>query len=217
MWRLEYFFVVILLMSMFYDGPSTGISQRDMNHYEFLNEESTRDKIIDSVTKFWETEIRDKWAGSDCKPSQHLDFGFTLDEVTKFSWCGAPPDIFDFLLTRDLSRGHIIDFNPYSPRTDPLLFSYKQLHDLSEDAAAKTEFRVIPSADHPAAASNIPVFQHNMVPLEALTLSAGRTVDEFADALKAQVQESMQNGIDYDSDEEGAQVNGRKPNGTSST
>jgi hypothetical protein len=81
-----------------------------------------------------------------------------------------------------------------------LLFSYKELHDLSDDSTAEVEFKVIPSDDHPAAASNIPVFQHNMVPLEALTLGAGKSVDEFADALKEQIQESMQNGVDHDSD-----------------
>lgn len=57
---------------------------------------------------------------------------------------------------------------------------------------------MIPSADHPAAMSNIPVFQHNMVPLEALTLSAGRTVSELEEALKEQIQESMQNGVAHD-------------------
>ncbi|KAF5360359.1 hypothetical protein D9756_004749 [Leucocoprinus leucothites] len=162
-----------------------GISQRDLNHYEFLTEESTRQKIIDSVTKFWDTEIKDNWPGNDY--------------------------VFDFLLTRDLSRGHIIDFNPYSPRTDPLLFSYKELHCLSEDPTPEIEFRVIPSPDHPAAASNIPVFQHNMVPLEALTLSSGKTVDEFAEALKEQIQECMQNGASSsESEDEGSDVT---PNG----
>ncbi|KAF9454732.1 D123-domain-containing protein [Macrolepiota fuliginosa MF-IS2] len=168
-----------------------GISQRDMNHYEFLTEESTRAKIINTVTEFWESEIKDRWVGSDY--------------------------IFDFLLKRSLTSGHIIDFNPYSPRTDPLLFTYKELHALSEDAAAEIGFRVIPSADHPAAASNIPVFQHNMVPLEALTLSAGRSVDEFTDALRDRINESMHYSTDEDSDEEMPQINGRKLNGTCTT
>jgi hypothetical protein len=125
---------------------------------------------------------------------------------------GLVSDIFDFLSTGDLTRGHIIDFNPYSPRTDPLLFSYKELHNLSEDPTAPVEFRVIPSDDHPAAASNIPVFQHNMVPLEALTLSSGKTVDEFTEALKKQIEESMQNGISDSSDDEGSE---KTPNGIS--
>jgi len=121
------------------------------------------------------------------------------------------------LLRRDLSGGHIIDFNPYSPRTDPLLFTYKELHSLSEETTAEIEFRVIPSLDHPAASSNIPVFQHNMVPLEALSLGAGRTVDEFADALKEQIEESMWNGAESEGSDEEQQghVNGNL-NGTRS-
>jgi hypothetical protein len=50
-------------VSWFY---STGISQRDLNYYEFLTEEQTRDEIINSVTNFWETEIKDRWAADDC-------------------------------------------------------------------------------------------------------------------------------------------------------
>lgn len=49
-------------------GLRTGISQRDMNHYEFLTEESTKDKILESVSNFWEAEIKDKWDAQDCKP-----------------------------------------------------------------------------------------------------------------------------------------------------
>lgn len=45
----------------------TGISQRDMNYYEFLAEEQTKTKILASVSKFWETEIKDKWDVKDCK------------------------------------------------------------------------------------------------------------------------------------------------------
>lgn len=84
------------------------------------------------------------------------------------------------------------------------MFTYKELHSILEDPTAEVEFRVIPSADHPAAASNIPIFQHNMVPLEALTLSAGRSVGEFEEALKEHIHESMQNGVDHDSGDEGA-------------
>ncbi|KAI6168980.1 hypothetical protein EDD17DRAFT_1524187, partial [Pisolithus thermaeus] len=36
--------------------------------------------------------------------------------------------VFDLLLTRDLSGGHVIDFNPRAPHTDPLLFTYEEPH-----------------------------------------------------------------------------------------
>jgi hypothetical protein len=80
--------------------------------------------------------------------------------------------------------------------------------------AAKIEFRTIPSADHPAASSNIPIFQHNMVPLEALSLGAGRTVDEFADALKEQIEESMRPGAESDGSNDEPRQGSNKLNGT---
>lgn len=36
----------------------------------------------------------------------------------------------DLLLTRDLSGLHVVDFNPYAPRTDPLLFEWSELAEL---------------------------------------------------------------------------------------
>jgi hypothetical protein len=103
----------------------------------------------------------------------------------------SPADTLDVLLTRDLTRFHIIDFNPYAPRTDALLFTYDELATLfaatasassSPSSARVPTLRVIDSRAHPAAARNAPQHQHNMVPLEALTLSEGRNVEEFAAA-----------------------------------
>lgn len=100
------------------------------------------------------------------------------------------------MLTRDLSRGHIIDFNPYATRTDSLLFSYEELHELllkRLSGEAELELRVVDSPSHPFATRNAPTHQHNMVPLEALALSSGRDVDSFAGALQEEIQRSMQN------------------------
>jgi hypothetical protein len=103
-------------------------------------------------------------------------------------------DTLDVLFTRDLTRFHIIDFNPYAPRTDSLLFTYEELATLSPAADATTTtttpaptLRVIDSPAHPAATRNAPQYQHNMVPLEALTLSQGRNMEEFATAWMEQV------------------------------
>jgi len=53
--------------------------------------------------------------------------------------------------------------------------------------------RVIDSASHPAATSNAPAHQHNMVPFEAINMSSGRDMEEFADMWQESVKESMQN------------------------
>ncbi|TRM62849.1 hypothetical protein BD626DRAFT_569437 [Schizophyllum amplum] len=112
-------------------------------------------------------------------------------------WCfgraGHLLDIFDILLTRDLSRAHIVDFNPYAPRTDSLMFSYEELdalhrvHTNAEDTGNPStpppipQFKYVDSPAHPFARSNAPAHQHNMVPLEALSLSSGRDIAEFAE------------------------------------
>ncbi|KAJ6619454.1 D123-domain-containing protein [Mycena sp. CBHHK59/15] len=147
-----------------------GISQRDTNYYDFLNDEPTKARIVSSVRGFWETHIKPKW--------------------------GTPQDYtFDILLTRDLSRGHILDFNPYASRTDPLLFTYDDLHALSlapSTDASRPELRVIDSRTHPAATSNAPEHQHNMIPFEALSLSSGRDIQEFTEAWKEGIEQSLQ-------------------------
>ncbi|KAI9058194.1 D123-domain-containing protein [Trametes sanguinea] len=151
------------------------ISQRDPNYYDFWNERETQEKVVDAVTSFWEKHIKGKW------------------EQTQGDYT------FDFLLTRDLSRGHIVDFNPYLPRTDPLLFSYEELHDIllsrtsdpEAEAISRPVLRVIDSPSHPAASRNAPTHQHNMVPFEALAMSSGRDVQEFANVWQEEIQRSM--------------------------
>lgn len=104
-------------------------------------------------------------------------------------------DTFDLLLTRDLTRAHILDFNPYAPRTDSLLFTYDNLfnvlstRNIGDDT--HPELRVIDSRTHPAAISNAPAHQHNMVPFEALEMSSGRDIEQFAEAWRDNIQESM--------------------------
>lgn len=124
----------------------------------------------------------------------------------------APADALDVLLTRDLTRFHIIDFNPYAPRTDALLFTYDELATLFAAATTTTSMstsssptptpmlRVIDSRAHPAAARNVPQHQHNMVPLETLTLSEGRNLEEFAAAWMDQVKRGA---AELDDDDEG--------------
>lgn len=107
-------------------------------------------------------------------------------------------DTFDFLLTRDLTKGHIIDFNPYAPRTDSLLFEYDELLDLLTEASYgvssangfQAALKVVDSRSHPAASRNAPIHQHNMVPMEALALSGGRNVEEFAEIWQEQLRRS---------------------------
>ncbi|KII92158.1 hypothetical protein PLICRDRAFT_104097 [Plicaturopsis crispa FD-325 SS-3] len=144
-----------------------GISQRDANYYEFYNEPSTRNKILSTVEQFWQTNIKQQWP--------------TRGDYT-----------FDILLTRDLARAHILDFNPYAPRTDSLLFEYDELLDLLTRGVERPELRVIDSRIHPAATCNAPAHQHNMVPFEALSLSSGRGIGEFAELWQEEIKKTTE-------------------------
>ncbi|KAH8102611.1 D123-domain-containing protein [Cristinia sonorae] len=151
-----------------------GISQRDPNYYDFWNDVNTRTKVVDAVIQFWEENLKGKWEATDGNYT------------------------FDLLLTRDLSRGHVIDFNPYAPRTDPLLFTYDDLFELLKsrissitDSPPKPEFRVIDSRTHPAASRNAPTHQHNMVPIEALAMGHGRNIQEFSEAWEQEVRRAV--------------------------
>ncbi|KAJ3788375.1 D123-domain-containing protein [Lentinula aff. detonsa] len=158
------------------DNALLGISQRDTNYYDFLNDPNTHSKVMNTTMEFWKTKIQPKWK-------------------VETSY------VFDLLLTRDLSRAHIIDFNPYAPRTDPLLFSYEELKDIlsehrstdaSNDSTSLPQFRVIDSPLHPAASCKAPANQHNMVPFEALSLSNGRDIEDFKEIWEKSIKESLQ-------------------------
>lgn len=104
---------------------------------------------------------------------------------------GIFPDTFDIVLTRDLRSAHIIDFNPFAPRTDALLFTYEELSDVHRKLQ-KPVLRVIDSRSHPAVTRNAPANVHNMVPFELLSLSTGQSIDNFADAWRDKIQEAME-------------------------
>lgn len=156
-----------------------GISQRDTNFYDYMNLPETHRCIKDTAQTLFD-HIQTKWTNSaDCKhPSI---FRRMIPEVDPL------PDTFDILLTRDLSRAHILDFNPYAPRTDPLLFTYDEL--LAADDLP--QLRVIDSRTHPAAISTAPAHAHNMMPLEAISLSSGRDIQEFADLWQDEVRKAV--------------------------
>jgi hypothetical protein len=72
-----------------------------------------------------------------------------------------------------------------------LLFTYDELQEQANKNQEKAELRVIDSRSHPAANINSPANQHNMVPFEALSMSSGRNVQEFAGLWEESIKESM--------------------------
>ncbi|KAF8631805.1 hypothetical protein AX17_005020 [Amanita inopinata Kibby_2008] len=149
-----------------------GITQRDINYYEFLNEPRTKDTITSTIMSYWQTNIKTRW--KLCR-----DY------------------VFDILLTRDLSHGHIVDFNPYTPGTDALLFTYEDLQSLLKADRKTPMLRTIDSRSHPATIKNAPANQHNMIPFDALMLSSGTEIDTFTGLWKQSIENSMR-GDDSD-------------------
>ena len=92
----------------------------------------------------------------------------------------------DIYLSIDLDDVVLVDFNPYRPTTDPLLFDYPDLLDILETSqTASTNrprlpiLRVIDSKGHPDANRNIPTYGSNMMPWELVEMSHGRSLVEF--------------------------------------
>ncbi|KAF8512097.1 D123-domain-containing protein [Hysterangium stoloniferum] len=168
------------------------ISQRDPNYYPSLNELGTKENILQSITRFWVQHIRGKFPGGS-------DY------------------VFDIYLTRDLSSGHILDFNPYHQKTDSLLFTYDELYQLLESAtvcmaSATSEslvnppaiFRIIDSHSHPNATGSVPSNQHNSVPFDALQVSTGNDIATFARLWEERLKQNLHAESD---DESGGENN----------
>lgn len=112
-------------------------------------------------------------------------------------------DVLDLLLTRDLSRAHVVDFNPYAPRTDPLLFDWSELAELHTRAVGSDiDLGVqslslddnLPAGEHSLTGvalpllrivtspnqANRPMYSHNMIPADALSDNAMQFAAEMA-------------------------------------
>ena len=101
-------------------------------------------------------------------------------------------------------KGNSINFGQISvsllgrSKTDSLVFSYDELLHLLEERTRdcgsieySPALKVIDSPSHPAATSNAPLHQHNMIPFEALSLSNGKNIEQFAELWRDEVETSM--------------------------
>ncbi|ORX37070.1 D123-domain-containing protein [Kockovaella imperatae] len=175
------------------DDVLLGVSQRDTNFYDFLQDSDAKRQVIDAIRDFWEDEVR---------------LNFTT---------GGGSYIFDVYLSADMTRVTLIDFNPYRNSTDPLLFTYEELlsillahrrrsrqssplpyglAELSSDAAGLHVrlpiLKIVESASDPEANRTTPAFAGNMMPLDVMALSQGRNMGEFKDAWE----EALARGMD---------------------
>ena len=87
------------------------ICQRDLNHFEFLSEMSGRLRSL--IQQFFDVRLRDTF----------------LDESFVFDVYVPPP----------YDRVWLVDFNPWAPRTDPLLFSWMEVLTMPDPPAIEDE------------------------------------------------------------------------------
>lgn len=80
------------------------ICQRDLNHFDFLFK--MQDQLRSLINEFFEVRLRDSF------PDESF--------------------VFDVYVPQPFNRVWLVDFNPWAPRTDPLLFSWMELQDMPE-------------------------------------------------------------------------------------
>lgn len=102
---------------------------------------------------------------------------------------------FDIYFTRTLDRVFLIDFNPYAPRTDALLFDWSALaaNHHNHHHHDEPELRIL---DDPAAAQGtLPRFSHNAYPADVVTMSQDTSIEDFGRKWQENVVEAVSEGM----------------------
>ncbi|PWY96822.1 D123-domain-containing protein [Testicularia cyperi] len=103
------------------------ISQRDATFYPHLQPVSLQEELCDQIYDFWYDVVRPL-----SRPASSLANGDGNKESRpKFP---LKDYVMDVYISKDRSRVWIVDFNPWLPRTDPLLFDYDELESISRES-----------------------------------------------------------------------------------
>ncbi|MBE7181950.1 MAG: hypothetical protein INR71_12225 [Terriglobus roseus] len=187
------------------------ISQRDLNHYDFLFKDNMKQRLRAAVQSFFDLRLRDTFP----------------DENFAFDVYVPPPH----------NRVWLVDVNPWAPRTDPLLFSWLELLRNSEeqfnvhaegddnDAGAENtgpadaddsdddsadeeldftpEFRIVSRSDPEAYGFTSPQYSAHKMPRDVVDASqaGGGVLRDFAQEW-SQALARHQNGADDSGDED---------------
>ncbi|RXK36262.1 hypothetical protein M231_06465 [Tremella mesenterica] len=148
-----------------------GVSQRDGNRYEHWQGIRARQRLVETVRSFWEDEIRGVYEGGD-------DYIFDIDLPSP-------------------SSPRIIDFNIYRPTTDPLLFTYPQLHAIlirslqpPEEDKTRERLPILRVVEQERSGAGYE-FAGNMMPLEMVQMSEGQTFTDFTRMWGEAMEEAM--------------------------
>lgn len=130
------------------------ISQRDSeNYYEFIRHST--DEIQRNILEFFTNHIQNKFLSKD----------FVVD-----------------IYRKDANKLYIIDFNPWGPMTDSLLFDWPELLQITDPI--KPEFRFITSQNGIKPSS----YTQYAMPKDIADISRDRDINKLADVLSSQMQ-----------------------------
>lgn len=159
------------------DRQIVGITQRDMNYYEFL--EPLREKFLDEIEAFFQDVLQTSFSESSF--------------------------VFDVYVPRPFNRVWLIDINPWAAKTDTLLFSWSQLMRVQQlEPGFEPEFRLV-TKEEGTLGFGAREHSENAVPKDIVDASAsGEGIAELArqwrQILTMQQQES--DGEDADNEDE---------------
>ncbi|KAK4047162.1 hypothetical protein OIV83_005614 [Microbotryomycetes sp. JL201] len=157
------------------DRRLVAISQRDGNFYEFLQPADVQADLKSRLSTFFESEIRAT---------------FPLSSY-----------VFDVYLTRAGDRVFVVDFNPYAPHTDPLLFSWDVINELGTQPLPTDHLPILRTVESAqAAAQSMPRFSHNRYPKDVVELSSGSSIAEFAQEWNSKLQEGVSKTLAEEAD-----------------
>ncbi|KAK6506941.1 hypothetical protein TWF481_005399 [Arthrobotrys musiformis] len=156
------------------------ITQRDMNHYDFL--ENEKPEFLALILEFF---------------ARHLEKTFPEADF-----------VFDVYIPKTLlteSRVWLVDINPYAPKTDTLTFSWQEILNIDPSTPTfKPEFRIIKKNDPEAYGFAQPYSAHKL-PRDVVDAAAGgaESMLQFKNDWKTIVDGLIAAGVnDSDSDDE---------------
>ncbi|KAJ3282693.1 hypothetical protein HK104_010770 [Borealophlyctis nickersoniae] len=146
------------------DGQLLAISQRDhANYYDFLP--ALAEDIRSRITNFYNEKIRGKF------PDESFVFDVYINKSNRKVW--------------------LVDFNPFAPTTDSLLFTWEELLSATSDGNPTATVRIVQS-QQAASSSLSPAFGTNRLPRDAIDLSNGVSIAEFAERFRREVEAAVE-------------------------
>lgn len=130
------------------------VSQRDVNFYDFLADESPH--IMRLALSLVDDHLRSKFPDPNCRWTIIRDF--ETDELV----------VFDMYVSVGQDKAWVMDINPFSPNTDPLLFQWKEV--LNKSATEGPEIRLVSPN---SVMSQGPQYSAHQVPYELIDNSDG--------------------------------------------